>query len=717
MSGVLTRAHFLRLTSSTAAGLVLAIGLDGCWHAPRTGIGDTEGDGAGAFSPSAWLRIDPDDRVTVVLAKAEMGQGVATGLPTLIAEELDYPLERIAVAFAPSEARFAYPQDHGRLLTGGSTSMRSSWKVLRQAGATARAMLIAAAAARWGVSPASLTTRDGAVIDPAANRRATYGSLAATAAQLPVPANVPLKTPDQFRLIGKTTVRRLDVPAKVDGSAVFGMDVKLPGMKYAAIAMPPAFGGKVRSYDDRAAKAIRGVVAVVQVPQGVAVVADNTWAAFEGKRALQVVWDHGVAAQASSEQFFAESERLARDPSAGVIATTIGDVEHVAGRRVEAIYRGPYLAHATMEPMNATADVRDGRCEVWVGTQSPTVAQLAAAQYAGLPLERCIVHNTYLGGGFGRRTYPDAVGAAVAVSKTVGMPVKVVYTREDDTQHDFYRPMSVNAIAGVLDDRGNLVGLSHTVVSESVFHWFLPSLANRGWDRVSMDGAAETVYHIPNFTAKYVDYEPGVPVGFWRAPDANWNIFVLESFMDELAATAGKDPVAFRLALLGDNPRAANVLRLAALHGGWNGPARPGVARGVAIGPWNGSLSAMVAEVSMTGSLPHVHHVTAVADCGQVVNPDVVRSQMESAIYYGLSAALSGKITIRNGRVEQGNFDTYTVLHMDQAPGIDVITVDSHDSPTGIGELGVPAIAPAVANAVFAATGKRFRSLPFSDPS
>jgi isoquinoline 1-oxidoreductase subunit beta len=711
MSTALSRSEFIRLTSSGFVGFVLAVGIDGCAKVSAPGSMPA----GAAWSPSAWLRISPDNTVTVVLAKSEMGQGVSTGLPTLIAEELDFPLEQMKIEFAPAEARYAYPGSHGVLGTGGSTSMRTSWLLLRNAGATARAMLVAAAAKQWNVDASTLHTSNGSVIDSVNSRQLLYGSLASAAADLPVPGQVGLKPKSQWTVIGKASTPRLDIPAKVNGSATFGMDTKVPGMKYAALAMSPTFGGKVRNFNASKAKAQPGVIDVVQVPQGVAVIASNTWAAFAGKQALSVTWDSGPNASLESATMFEESERLARDPSAGVIATKRGDVESVVGHALEAIYRGPYLAHATMEPMNATADVRGDSCEVWVGTQSPTIAQAAAAQYSGLSPERCKVHTTYLGGGFGRRSYPDPVAAAVSISKAIKSPVKLVYTREDDVQHDYYRPMSVNAIRGVLDSSGRLTALSQTVVSESVLSWFPLHLGGSGYDRISMEGAAEPVYDIPNFTARYVQSTYRIPVGFWRAPDANWNIFVLESFVDELAHAAGKDPVAFRLGMLSSDKRSANVLRIVAQRSQWASSPGSGVFRGVAVGPWNGSFSAIVAEVSMNQGVPRVRRVFAVVDCGQVVNPDIVTAQVESAVNYGLSAALTGKITIKDGSVEQGNFDSYTVLHMAEAPAIDVLAVDSDEAPTGIGELGVPGIAPAVANAVFAATGNRARSLPLSD--
>ncbi|HYZ17316.1 MAG TPA: molybdopterin cofactor-binding domain-containing protein [Candidatus Acidoferrum sp.] len=707
---VLSRSSFLTLTSSFAGSLVLGVGLDVCAK-PADALAAGEG-----FAPNVWLRVHPDQTVTVYLNKTEMGQGVSTGLPTIMADELDVPLARVRVEFAQAEAVYVYPGTAG-MITGGSTSMRDSWFPLRRAAASARAMLVQAAAKEWGVDPAGLRTREGAVIDPRRNRAATYGSLAAAAAALPVPAHVTLKTPAEYRLIGRASTQRTDIPEKVDGKARFGIDVTVPGMRYAAIARSPVFGGRVRSFDATKAKAVHGVIDVVQVPTGVAVIAHHTWAAFGGRDALAVQWDEGPNAQLDTAQLFAAHERVARDRSQWRVALKRGDADTAHGRVVEALYRGPFLAHATMEPMNATAHVHDGICEVWAPMQNLTRAQAAAAKITGFPLERCHMYPTLLGGGFGRRLQSDFVEEAVAVSKAIGAPVKVMWTREDDIQHDFYRPMSVNALRGVIGADGRLVGLTHTVVSESIRHLYEPARLKKehGRDDAALNGVADLVYDVPNFTAAYAEYEHGVPIGSWRAPDASFNTFATEGFINELAHAAGKDPVAFRLAMLPPDSVAARCLREAARRGGWGHPRGAGIHQGVAVMIWNGSIGALVADVAMNGKMPQVKHVTAVVHCGTVVNPKIVTAQTTGAIMYGLSAALTGKITIANGRVQQSNFDSYTVLHMQDAPRVDAYALPSEEPPTGIGELGLPGIAPAVAGAVFAATGKRVRTLPFSD--
>jgi isoquinoline 1-oxidoreductase beta subunit len=704
-----SRSNFLSLAASFAGSLVLAAGADLCAK-------PLDADAAADFVPNIWLRVHPDDTVTVFLNKTEMGQGVSTGLPTLIADELDVSLTHVKVEFLPGGPQYIYPASPGQVSTGGSTSTRDSWLPLRRAGATARTMLVRAAAERWHVSAAGLQTENGAVIDPRSNRRATYGSLVADAAALPVPADVRFKQPSEYRLIGKHDTRT-DIPSKVDGSARFGIDVKVPGMRYAAIARSPVFGGHVRSYDASKAKAVPGVIEVVQVPTGVAVIAHNTWAAFQGRNAVVVEWDEGENAHANTADLFAGHERVARDRSQWRLALKRGDAEGAHGKVVEALYHGPFLAHATMEPMNATAHVRENDVIVWAPMQNLLRVQDAVMKITGFPRERCTITTTLLGGGFGRRLQSDFVEEAVEVSKAIKAPVKLVWAREDDIQHDFYRPMGVNVAHGVLDESGNVVAMTHTVVSESIRHLYAPAqlAKEHGVDDSALNGVTDMPYtRIPNYTAYYAEYEHGIPVGSYRAPDANWNTFAMESFIDELAHAAGKDPVAFRLAMMPPDSFAAQCLREAAQRGNWGKP-RPGTHQGVAVMVWNGSVGALVADVAMVDKMPQVKHVTAVVHCGTVVNPGIVVAQTRSAIIYGLSAALAGKITIKNGRVEQSNFDSYLVAHMKDAPSIDVHALASEAPPTGIVELGLPGIAPAMSAAVFAATGKRVRVQPFSD--
>jgi len=711
----LSRSDFVKLGSLFTGSLVLGVDLTGCSNESATAPAGTPA--AAPFKPNQWLTVNPDESVIVVVAKSEMGQGIATGVSTIVADELDLPWKNVRVEFAPANgALYGDKNFGGAMLTGGSESMAASWLPMRTAGAAAREMLVAAAAKGWNVDPASCTTKDGSVLHAGSNRSATYGSLVAAAAQIPAPSKPKLKRPDQYTLIGKT-FPRYDAPAKINGSARFGIDVRVPGMKFASIAYSPVFGGSVKSFDATKAKTVANVLDAVKVSRGVAVVATNSWAAFQGKKALEIVWDEGPNAQLDDAKMFAIDEALAASRKGAVVPLHQGDVTAVTGHALEAVYKGPWLAHAAMEPMNATASVTKDGVEIWAPNQTQTAGQAAAAKITGLPLDKVQVHTTYLGGGFGRRLYTDYMTDAVEVSQAIGAPVQVIWTREDDTQHDWYKPMAVNAIRGVLSSGGELLALDHTVVMGSIIRPLLPSAFKDGLDTISMDGVMNTPYApgIPNVRASYIDSEHGIPVGSLRAPGANWNYFVVESFIDELAHAAGKDPVAFRMALLHKTPRAAFVLKEVAEKAGWGSPKTPGAKQGLAVVSWNGTYAALVAEVTMVDKQPKVHRAVIVADLGQVVNPDVVSAQLQSGIIYGLSAALTGKITIKNGRVEQHNFYDFTVLRLAGAPAIETYTVPSTAAPTGIGEVGTPPIAPAVANAVFALTGKRVRSLPFKD--
>jgi isoquinoline 1-oxidoreductase beta subunit len=697
----LSRADFITLASSMAGSLVLLT--SGC------NMSTPGGEHGENFSSSAWIVIHPDDTIVFFSNRTEMGQGVILGLPTLVAEELDVALDRIRYEVAQPDAKYFYPGEKS-MSTGGSMSMRMSWHPLRQAAATARTMLIQAAAKNWNVSAASLRTDNGEVIDPASNRRATYGALATQAAALPVPQDVALKSPAKYKLIGKANVQRADIPSKVNGSTKYGIDVVVPGMKYVAIARSPVFGGTVKSFDANKAKQVTGVTDVVQVPTGVAVIANNTWAAFQGKLALTIEWDEGPNAYLNSPALFAEYERLARSGSGVRVGYTRGNVDSARGKTIEALYEGPFLAHATMEPMNATADVRDDACEIWAPTQAQSRCRTAAAKITGLPPEKIILHTTALGGGFGRRLQSDYVEEAVEVSKAIKAPVKVMWTREDDIQHDFYRPMAANSVRGILDPNLRLVSLETTAVAESIVKLYSHSNAV---DYHPLFGIEDAAYEIPNLRINVVDKVSGVPVGSWRAPDANWNSFVLESFIDEAAHAAGKDPVEFRLAMLKQGSPATRCLQMAAERARWGTP-RSRVHQGVAMMYWNGSTAALIADVSLANGRPKVHHVTVAVHCGTAVNPGIIVAQTRSAVNFGLSAALTGNITLQNGRVQQSNFNDYTVLLMADSPSIDVSTVPSEEPPTGMGELGVPGIAPAIANAIFAMTGKRVRRLPFN---
>ncbi len=704
------RRDFIKVVSVAGGGLIL-----GFYLPSKEELLATEPVPATAFAPNAWLRIDLDGSVTVTVAKSEMGQGVRTSLPMLLAEELEADWSKIRIEPALADPKY------GDMTTGGSTSVRKSWLPLRKAGATPREMLISAAAQTWGVERATCRAEQGAVIHVPSGRSLTYGQLVETAAKLPVPAlnhdasgpaDVPLKDTKDFRIIGKSAAR-LDTPEKLDGKAVFGLDVKVPGMLVATVARCPVFGGKVKSFDATKAMAVKGVRHVAQVPSGVAVVADSTWAAMQGREALAITWDEGPSAgldSAGIRKMFEESAK-----KTGMVARSEGDAAGAlaaAAKKLEAIYEFPFLAHATMEPMNCVADVRKDGAEIWAPTQSPQWAQGDVAKLLGLPEEKVKVHTTLLGGGFGRRAMPDFVVEAAHVSKAAGAPVKVVWTREDDMQHDFYRPASYHRVGAGIDSSGRLVAWTHRLVAPSVIAQVF-GIQPKAGEADAVDGAAQLPYSVPNLLVDYVMVNTAVPVGWWRSVYNSQNPFVNECFLDEVAAAAGKDPYEFRRQLLPEGSRLRRVLELAATNAGWGKPLPAGHARGIAGHFSFGSYIAQVAEVSVEASgKAKVHRVVCAVDCGQVVNPNTIEAQMESGIVFGLTAALKGAITIEKGRAQQSNFHDYEMLRMDEMPLVEVHIQASKDAPGGVGEPGTPPIAPAVANAVFAVTGKRIRRLP-----
>ena len=707
----LSRRTFLRAGVAATGGLLLSISL------PRlladAGAADTD-----SFAPSAFIRIGRDGSVTLTIGQVEMGQGTYTALPMLIAEELEVELRQVQVEHAPPDDKRFGNRLMGFQATGNSNSVRAFWEPLRRAGATARTMLVAAAAKRWNVDPAACRAEKGEVIHSASSRRTTYGALAAEAATLPVPQQVALKDPKQFKLIG-TSAKRLDAPAKVNGTAVFGIDVKLPGLKIATLAASPVFGGRVRSVDDTKAKAVRGVRQIVRLDDAVAVVADHMGAARKGLAALGIEWDEGPNAALSTADVVRQLEAASQRP--GAVARRDGDVERAmasAATTVEAVYQVPFLAHATMEPMNCTVELRKDSCEVWVGTQVLSRAQAAAAQTAGLPLEKVTVHNHLLGGGFGRRLEIDEVVRAVQIAKQVNGPVKVVWTREEDIQHDMYRPYFYDRLAAGLDDRGMPVAWRHRITGSSILARWLPPAFKDGLDPDTTDGAVELPYSVPNILVDYVRQEPpGIPTAFWRSVGPSHNIFVVESFIDELAAAARRDPVEYRRSLLDKSPRAQAVLELATVKAGWGLPLPGGAARGVSVQFVFGSYMAQVAEVTVSkAGEVRVRRVVCAVDCGTVINPDTVRAQVEGAIMFGITAALYGEITLKSGRVEQSNFHDYPILRINEAPVVEVHIVKSAEPPGGMGETGTSAVAPAITNAIFAATGRRLRKLPI-DPA
>jgi isoquinoline 1-oxidoreductase subunit beta len=701
----LSRRGFLAASAAVGGGLMLGISLP---------LGGGEAATSESFAPNAFIRIGSDGQVVLTMPYVEMGQGTYTSIPMLIAEELDVNLKQVRLEHAPPNEKLYVNPLLGVQATGNSNAMRGAWKPLRQAGATAREMLIASAAKRWGVDAKTCRAQDGEVIHGPTAHKLTYGELAADAAKLPPPENVALKSPSEFKLIG-TPAKRLDTPAKVNGTAVYGIDARPAGVKIATLAQSPVSGGRVKSVDDTAAKAVKGVRQIVRLDDAVAVVADHMGAAKKGLEALKIEWDDGPHGTLSTADIAHELDQATL--GAGAVAQNVGDAAKAmasAATRLEAIYQVPFLAHATMEPMNCTAHFRGGECEIWLGTQAIARVQALAAKAAGLPPEKVIVHNHLIGGGFGRRLEADAAVRAVEIAKQVDGPVKVVWTREEDIQHDLYRPYWFDRISAGLDAQGMPVAWHHRFAGSSVISRWLPPGFNNGLDPDSTEGAIDLVYDLPNMHVEYARVEPkGISTGFWRSVGPSHNVFVVESFVDELAATAKKDPVEFRRALLAKNPRAKAVLDLAAEKAGWGQPLPKGSGRGVSLQFVFGSYLAQVAEVEVAkDGTVRVRRVVCAMDCGTVVNPDTVQAQLMSGITFGSTAALYGEITLKNGRVEQTNFDTYQMIRMNEAPAIEVHVVKSAEPPGGMGETGTSGAVPAIANAIFAATGKRLRKMP-----
>ncbi|CAD6534146.1 Isoquinoline 1-oxidoreductase subunit beta [Paraburkholderia hiiakae] len=720
----LTRRSFLKFSASVAAlaggGLILGFSL------PARSEGDVRktvigGDGVetaqnGVLAPNAFVQIDTSGKVTLIVPKVEMGQGVYTSIPMLIAEELEVPLDSITIDHAPPNEKLFFDPLLGGQLTGGSTSIRYAWEPMRRAGAAARALLINAAAQQWQVDPATCRAQNGQVVHAATQRTLEYGQLTEAAARLPVPSDVALKDPKDFKIIG-TMAKRLDSPEKVDGSAMFGLDVRLPGMVYAVIVNCPVFGGKLATVDDSAAKKILGVRQVVKIDNGVAVVGDHTWAAKRGASALKITWDEGAGASVSTRTIVADLEQASR--GTGAVARKEGDVGSAftkAKTRVDAVYRQPFLAHATMEPMNCTVHVQKDSCEIWVGTQVPTRARDAGAKVTGLPAENVAVHNFLLGGGFGRRLEIDGVTQAVKVAKQLDVPVKVTWTREEDIQHDMYRPYYYDRISAGLDENGKPVAWRHRIVGSSILSRFAPSTIKNGVDPDAVEVAAALPYDLPNQLVDYVRQEPdAIPTAFWRGVGPTRGTFVVESFIDELAVLAKTDPVQYRRNLLDKAPRALNVLNLAAQLSGWGSALRKGQGRGVCVMHAFGSYFSMVADVTVDQGEVRVNRVVCAVDCGMVVNPNTVEAQIQGGVIFAITGALYSEITIEHGRVLQSNFTDYRILRIHEAPEILVHIVKSGEAPGGIGEPGTSATMPALANAIYAATGKRLRHLPVGE--
>jgi isoquinoline 1-oxidoreductase beta subunit len=718
------RRLFLCATTTSGAALVI-----GCHVAPPpepaapapSSSGPTPQAAATApapFAPNAWVRVTGDGTVTVIVHKAEMGQGVQTAIPMLIAEELEVDLSKVKTEFAPVDAVYKN-KVFGTQATGGSTTVRSEYVPLRKAGAAARMMLVAAAAKSWGVDELACLAKNGEVVHAASGRKAGYGDLVAKAAALPIPADPPLKDKSALRLLG-TPAPRLDALEKATGRAVFGIDVREPGMLVAVVVRPRVFGAKMTRFDGAKALAMKGVHKVFPIDGGVAVVADAYWQAYEGAQAVVVEWSEGAIAEQSSARIAQKCAELAKE--AGKVAEQAGDADKAlaaAGKRaLEAVYEVPYQAHVPMEPLNCAAHVRKDGCDVWVSTQTAEGVQKTAAKVTGLPLSSIRVHSTYCGGGFGRRFEQDFITDGIQIAKEMGVPVKVVWTREDDITHDFYRPATWNLLRGAIGKDGAVLAWTHRIVGPSIMSRVFPNQVKGGLDRSSLEGATELPYAIANLRVDYHLLDTGVPVGFWRSVGHSQNAFVTECFFDELAALGKQDPLELRRRLMTKEPRLKAALELAATKGDWGKRLGPNKGRGIACAASFGSFAAHVAEVEVgSDGAVHVRRIVCAIDCGAIVNPDIIAAQLEGAVAYGLSGALEAEITIEKGGVVQSNFHDYPLLRIADMPRVEVHIVPSADKPGGVGEPGTPPVAPAVVNALFAATGKRIRKLPIKRAS
>jgi len=696
------RRSFIKSSAALSSGLFVSFS-----------YADNKTVASGNAIVNPWLQISPDNSATVFVARSEMGQDVYTSMTMLIAEELDYPIGKIKVIMAPNNpALYGNAMLGGAQITGGSSAMREAWDKLRMVGATAREMLIAAAAEKWKVPAASVTASNGMLTS--GNHRATYGELAADAAKQQHSGKPTLKSAKQYKFIGKK-VPRLDTKAKVNGTAVYGVDVREPNMLAASLAMCPVIGGKVKSFDASAAKTVKGIESIVEVPDGVSVLAKDYYTAKKARDLLKIEWDFGPSRAVKDIAQVEEGLRQAAQKT-GAIINKAGNVDNPldgAVKKVSAEYMLPFLAHATLEPVNCSASIANGECHVWGPIQFQQGASAVAAAASGLPESKVFIHTTFIGGGYGRKLELDFISQAVSIAKASGKPVRMIWAREDDMTHDFYRPISYHQVSGGLDASGKLVGLSTKMISPSVTARAFPGFVVNGNDPFMSEGSGNITYGVPNLRIENVIHDTGIRVGYWRAVSNNLNAFAIESFMDELAQSAGKDAVEFRMGLLGKHPRAQKVLSTAAQKAGWGKKRTDGRSLGIAQMECYDAYVALVAEVSVKDNVPTVHKLTCVVDCGIAVRPDQVRAQLESAILLGFSSAMKNKITFKDGAAEQRNFDSYPLLRMSEAPTVDITIIEGGDKPSGMGEVGVPLVAPAIANAITRATGKRPRSMPF----
>jgi isoquinoline 1-oxidoreductase subunit beta len=729
----MNRRDFLKVSAASSGGLLLSLSLPGCSSLPSNGS-----DGEKAWQPDAWLELTQDDRIYFTLARVEMGQGTYTGLTTLIAEELDVAPGAIQPRFAPVASDYQNPL-YKLQLTGGSTSVATSWEPLRVAGASARTMLVSAAAKVWEVPSQACTTADGRVFHPDGSVSLRYGELVALAAHEEAPSEPKLKPQNEWKYIGKK-VGRLDAELKSTGKPIYGIDVELDDMVYAVVTRPPRFGGRILSFDDTEARSLPGVLDVFQIERGIAVVADKYWRARKAQDALRIEWDNTEALAVSTDEVFAGYHRAA-DNDPGESERSEGDYEKAAegsDRVLTASYEQPYLAHATLEPMNATAHYHDGSIDVWAPTQAPDVGRIAAARATDLSPEDITIHTTFLGGGFGRRLTNDYIEEVAAVAMRIGRPVKLIWSREEDTRHDFYRPAMLHRMKASLQDN-QVTGWHHQVVGPQILDWYVRNAAPAQFpwapkfmydtlgrvglmaegiatpkDFSAIEGAIEYPYAVPNLDVRHTHTDPGVPVSWWRSVGFSHNGFAVETFMDELAHTLGQDPYQFRRSLIDQEPRHLAVLDRVVAMAGWDQPVPEGRGRGIALFRSFGTYVAQVVEASIENGEIRVHRVDCAVDCGQVVNPDIVRDQIEGGIVFGMTAALFGEIDFEQGAVQQSNFHDYPLLRNYQMPDIAVDIIDSNESPTGVGEPGVPPVIPALGNALFALIGKRQRKLPLS---